>query len=141
MSALLTPVEDRKPTLNLNERYVLFTGSRGWTDYFTIYRVVRNLHVLLGSFIALHGGARGADTFVSLAARANKLPERAERVAPEEWELYGKPAGNYRNTRMLVMRPILVMAFWDGSSRGTLDTIQKAVNIFRIPTVVYPERR
>lgn len=120
-----------------DKRYVLFTGSREWTDYLTIYSVVRKLHVLLGSFTALHGGARGADTFVGLAARSNKLPERAERVTSEEWEKGGKSAGHYRNSRMLAMKPLMVVAFWDGSSRGTLDTIRKAVNIFRLPTVIY----
>lgn len=131
VSTMVSPItyEDR--------RYVLFTGSREWADYLTIYRVVRKLHVLLGSFTALHGAARGADTFVGLAARGNKLPEHAERVTPWEWEQYGPPAGNYRNTRMLLMKPIMVVAFWDGSSTGTLDTINKAVNVFRIPTMIF----
>lgn len=114
-------------------RYVLFCGSRGWTDYFTIFKIVRRFHVLLGSFTVLHGGARGADTYAGLAARIQKIPECSMLA---NWARNGTHAGPLRNSEMLELKPIIAVAFWDGSSPGTLDTISKAVNIFRIPTLV-----
>lgn len=122
-----------------DERFVLFCGSRGWLDYFTIFKVVRMLHVLLGSFTLLHGAARGADTYAGMAARMQHIPVLPDPVKATEWDFFGPSAGNRRNTRMLERAPIMVVAFWDGSaeSTGTLDTVFKAVEVYRIPTIVY----
>lgn len=117
------------------DRYVLFTGSRSWTDYLGIYRTVRLLHVLLGSFTALHGAARGADTYVGMAARMQKIPVEPDPVKSTEWDFFGPSAGNRRNSRMLEKRPILVIGFWDGVSTGTQDCLTKAAAL-GIPTFV-----
>lgn len=42
------------------------------------------------------------------------------------WKAHGKAAGPIRNQAMIDMGPDLVVAFWNGKSRGTLDTITRA---------------
>lgn len=46
-----------------------------------------------------------------------------------DWKRYGKAAGPIRNSQMLEyvkQENPLVVAFWDGESHGTRDTINKA---------------
>lgn len=43
------------------------------------------------------------------------------------WNKHGNAAGPIRNQAMIDMAPDLVIAFWDGKSKGTLDTIRKAI--------------
>lgn len=45
---------------------------------------------------------------------------------PADWKRYGRRAGPMRNTEMLESGVQAVLAFWDGESRGTLDTMTKA---------------
>jgi hypothetical protein len=113
---------------------VLFTGSRNWPFYLPVFEVVQRLQELLGPYTLMHGAARGLDTFAGIAAKISGLEELP---IPAQWNDFGKAAGVMRNTVMLRKKPILVVAFWDGRSTGTLDTITKAVNVYRIPTVIY----
>ena len=41
------------------------------------------------------------------------------------WDMYGKPAGPIRNTEIVKSADLLI-AFWNGISPGTKDTITKA---------------
>lgn len=68
------------------------------------------------------GGARGADTLAKRYARERNIPLY---VFSPKWHLYGKGAGLERNTD-IVRRSNLVVAFWDGKSKGTGDTVRKA---------------
>lgn len=114
--------------------YILFCGTRTFDSFTAVRDVVAQLRTLLGDFTVLHGGARGADTWAGLAALAFDLPEKE--VKPD-YERYGRYlAPKIRNTEMLDLSPAYVVAFWDGHSGGTLDTITKAVNHYRIPTLI-----
>jgi hypothetical protein len=62
------------------------------------------------------GSARGR-----IAARLGYEVE----VFEADWRL-GRRAGPERNVRMLDTKPDLVLAFWDGQSRGTRHTISEA---------------
>lgn len=42
------------------------------------------------------------------------------------WDTLGRVAGPIRNQQMIDSKPDVVIAFWDGKSTGTLDTIRKA---------------
>lgn len=112
---------------------VLCCGSRNWPEWFQVKKTLYRLSLALGRFTVLHGGARGADSHCGAMARILGL--EVEVMRPD-WLKYGKRAGMLRNTSMLERQPDYVVAFWDGSSRGSLDTIQKAVNIYRIPTII-----
>lgn len=112
---------------------VLCCGSRGWHWRPPVQYALSLLRETLGHFTVLHGGARGADTVAGTSADALGLD--VEVIRPD-WNRYGSTAGFIRNVTMLERRPDYVIAFWDGCSRGTLHTIQKAVNVYRIPTII-----
>lgn len=114
---------------------VLICGSRQWTDFNFIRDVVGQLLDLLGPFQMIHGGARGADTYGGLTAYWYGLPEPI--IDYPDYARYGRyGAPKRRNTTMLERAPDYVVAFYFGGG-GTADTITKAVNVFRIPTLVY----
>jgi hypothetical protein len=69
----------------------------------------------------------GVDQAAILAARALGL-ETA--VHPADWKHEGRRAGPLRNTQIVADCHRLV-AFWDGASRGTADSIRKAIGAGR----------
>lgn len=99
---------------------VLVTGSREWTRRAVISLQLAKLPV--GS-IVMHGDARGADRIA--AAIAESLDLVVEDY-PADWKRYGRKAGILRNFDMLDAKPDLVLAFWDGTSRGTKHVIEEA---------------
>lgn len=116
---------------------VLFTGSRNWPNFERVGFIMRKLWSIHGPYKALHGGARGLDTFVDHWVRRFGWLQHA--IRPQYDLLPPWEAPKARNTVMLAMKPVLVVAFWrEGSTTGgTLDCIDKAVNTFRIPTLIY----
>ena len=93
----------------LRERMDYFiTGLNGWDG-------MDNMEIVSGT-------ARGADTLGELYASHNQIP-----VArfPADWRKYGKSAGYKRNAQMAEYADVLV-AFWDGESRGTKHMIDLA---------------
>ncbi len=99
---------------------VLICGSRTWADEAAIQRALEDLSP--GPATIIHGGARGAD---QLAGRIAARLGYAVKVYEADWSR-GKRAGPERNLRMLDSKPDLVLAFWDGQSRGTAHTIAEA---------------
>lgn len=57
-------------------------------------------------------------------------------VYEANWKDFGKAAGPLRNSAMLNADIDFVIAFWDGKSPGTRDTITKA-RAMRLPVHVY----
>lgn len=113
---------------------VLCCGSRNWSDFLKTRKVIASLLSAINHrFTVLHGGAAGADSLSGMAAHLLGL--EIEIMRPD-WSKHGRRAGMLRNTTMLERKPDYVIAFWDGVSRGTLDTIQKAVNVYRIPMII-----
>ncbi len=115
---------------------VLVCGSRDWADVAAIgYR----LSILPAGTEVLHGGARGADSI----AEEFCIPV-SRRLVPRcfqaDWATHGKRAGILRNLQMLDERPDLVIAFWDGKSKGTAHTIGEARKR-GIPVEVIPPSR
>jgi hypothetical protein len=99
---------------------VLICGSRTWTDAAAIQRALEDLPP--GPTTIIHGGARGADQLAGkVAVRLGYAVEAYE----ADWSLGGR-AGPERNIRMLDSKPDLVLAFWDGRSRGTGHTVTEA---------------
>jgi len=75
----------------------------------------------------ISGGARGADTLAEMYARHRALPVK---VFPAEWDKYGKSAGFRRNAD-IVKNSDIIVAFWDGKSKGTKHTIDLARRYFK----------
>ncbi len=65
------------------------------------------------------GGAPGADSLAEKWARENK---KMLTIYPADWFNLGKRAGYVRNTD-IVKNSDMIIAFWDGKSKGTKHTI------------------
>ncbi len=103
---------------------VLVCGSRSWgDDRDQRYKVYDRIGDLPRDATIIHGGAAGADRLAANAAHRRGNPVE-EFLA--DWGLHGRRAGIVRNLEMLDQEPDLVLAFWDGESRGTKHTIDEA---------------
>lgn len=74
----------------------------------------------------IHGDAAGADKTAAWLAEDFGFSVEAFPVTDSDWQQYGKRAGILRNLTMLDTEPDLVLAFWDGKSKGTRHTIEEA---------------
>lgn len=98
---------------------VAIVGSR---DYPWAERVRLYVAGLPDGTEVISGGARGVDRIAETAAIARGLKVLSLKA---KWDKHGKAAGFLRNTDIVACCD-RVVAFWDGQSRGTLDTITKA---------------
>lgn len=97
-------------------------GSREFTDYAVMEAVLNSfLETCKWPVVLVSGGARGADNLAERYAAENKIPIHIIRA---DWNAYGKAAGFLRNTKIVEACDDCV-AFWDGKSSGTADTIRK----------------
>lgn len=78
------------------------------------------------------GGAPGADSLAEDYADFHKVPTD---IFKADWDKYGKSAGFKRN-KTIVDNSDVVIAFWDGVSKGTRSTIEYARSIKK-PVIVY----
>jgi hypothetical protein len=67
----------------------------------------------------------------------DEFPQLTLERFPADWERLGKRAGFARNVEMVQEAPDLVVALWDGHSKGTLHTITLAVQ-HGIPVRILP---
>lgn len=81
----------------------------------------------------ISGGASGADTLVEIYCHKYCLRNT---VVKPDWDLFGKSAGFIRNADMIEMGPDKVIAFWDGKSKGTANTIDLARKK-KIDTIIF----
>lgn len=112
---------------------IVVCGSRTWQEKEKLERLLD--WVYAGSlwterdFILIQGGARGADLMAGdWAERRMEFNDFViEHIQMDaNWELYGRSAGFRRNIQMLEQEPDLVIAFWDGESKGTMHTVEEA---------------
>lgn len=101
---------------------LIIAGSRGITDY----NIIRDAVVSSGlwkeygkQIEVVCGMARGVDLLGKEFADRNKLTVHK---FPADWDKYGKAAGYIRNKQMGDFADIL-LAIWDGKSRGTKQMI------------------
>ena len=74
-------------------------------------------------FHLVTGGANGPDEWAREWAVHSGVDHT---VLYAQWDDYGKRAGIIRNIAMLNLNPALVVAFWDGESKGTKHTMDEA---------------
>jgi hypothetical protein len=112
---------------------ILVCGCRDWTNIDVINLILKAQgpgHILI------EGGAKGADTLAKYVALS--LGWEVESY-PADWKTYGRAAGPIRNAQMLSQgRPNVVVAFWDGESRGTLDMIRKTIKSGKPVNIIPP---
>ena len=98
-------------------------GSRTFNNYNLFEQVINK--IVQENDIIVSGGAIGADSLAEMYAKIHKFETI---IFKPEWEKYGKQAGFIRNSK-IVEESDYIIAFWDGNSKGTLDTISKAENL------------
>ena len=99
---------------------VVIAGGREFNDY-ELLREICDEHISPDSEI-VSGGARGTD---KLGERYATETGRDLKIFPADWNKHGKGAGHIRNKQMAEYGDMLI-AFWDGESKGTLNMIQTA---------------
>ena len=116
----------------MKELRVIIAGSREFNDYELLKKfaieIITKKTMLPDLTRIVSGGARGADT---LGERfANEMGLEITRFIPD-WDGLGKRAGYVRNAEMAKFavednNDGLLIAFWDGKSRGTKHMIDLA---------------
>lgn len=101
---------------------VIIAGSRGFSNY-KLLREQCNKFLRekrkTNNIIIVSGHARGADTLGEKYAQDEGF---ALEIYPAQWKKLGKQAGYRRNEQMAEVADALI-AFWDGSSKGTKHMI------------------
>jgi hypothetical protein len=100
---------------------VIIAGGRDFDDYERVYNI---LFTYPTDSIVVSGTARGADALGEKAAAALGLDVMP---FPADWDKHGKGAGFIRNNEMAKYADVLI-AFWDGESRGTHNMIHTALD-------------
>lgn len=116
---------------------IAVVGSRGFTNLKKVDEYIKSLPK---DTIIVSGGAPGVDRTAERAARREGL--RVE-IFTAEWEKFKRrkpgsknPAGMIRNTKIIETSDEVV-AFWDGQSPGTRDSINKATKMGKKVAVIY----
>ncbi len=108
---------------------IAVVGSRTFRNYGLLKTTMNGFSK---PFIVVSGGAAGADSLAERYAREAGLPTE---VYPADWARHGRAAGMIRN-KQIVDAADHVVAFWDGRSRGTANTIDRARSAGKLLTVV-----
>lgn len=103
-------------------------GSRGFNDQTLFDSVMSEF----SPSAIISGGADGADSMAAEYAKKNGI-ELVEFLP--DWKQHGSAAGPIRN-KMIIEAADMCIAFWDGKSRGTLNSINLAKKK-GIPVYVY----
>jgi len=107
---------------------VIIAGSRTITDE-NIVREALGKAGLSAQDITevVSGGAKGVDLLGKKIAEYHAIPIKK---FPADWDKHGKAAGAIRNSQMAQYADMLV-AVWDGESKGTKDMIRKIRNMMK----------
>jgi len=96
-------------------------GSRDFTDEKTAFEILDDLAAVF-DFKIVSGGAKGAD---SIGERYGIKNKKETTIHLPDWAKHGKPAAFIRN-KNIVDDSDMIVAFWDGESKGTKNTIDIA---------------
>ena len=121
-----------------NEMRVIIAGSRDFNDFklleSNLHKIFKQLadEKLISVWInesnieVVCGKAKGADTLGEQFAQIYHFPIK---YFPADWDTYGKSAGYRRNAEMANYAKEdngVLIAFWDGKSKGTKHMIDTA---------------
>ena len=111
---------------------IAIVGSRGYADPVAVREFVRSAPE--GTVIVSGHCPNSPDWWAEEEARKRGLDCM---IFPADWKKYGKSAGFKRN-KDIVVAADLVVAFWDGASRGTQNTIKLARDAGKEVMVISP---
>ena len=97
-------------------------GSRTFNDYDLLKSKLDAIHNRKPITVIVSGGAKGADSLAERWARENRIELL---IFTPDWDKYGKRAGFIRNED-IIKNSDAVIAFWDGTSKGTKHDIDLA---------------
>ncbi len=111
-----------------NQIRIIVAGGRDFTNYAKLSEIMTGVLERCGDkeIIFVSGCCRGADALGERYASKHGIP--VQRV-PAEWAKHGKAAGPIRNKIMATYASEgtgILVAFWNGKSRGTASMIQLA---------------
>ena len=101
---------------------VIIAGSRNFNDYNLLKTSCDNLLTQFTNIEIVSGTARGADKLGERYAREKGYDIKE---FPANWDKHGKSAGYIRNDEMAQYADMLI-AFWDGTSKGTKHMVDLA---------------
>jgi hypothetical protein len=107
---------------------VAIVGSREYSNLSKVRVYIQNLPI---DTVIVSGGARGVDKCAEKVAESIGLQTE---IYLADWYRYGKAAGMKRN-QQIVEASDRVVAFWNGESRGTKNTIDTAKKLGKGVTV------
>lgn len=99
---------------------VAVIGSRNFSEYQIVKQALDKIKHKVN--IIVSGGAKGPDSFGEYWANNNSIQTL---IFKPNWTKFGKGAGFIRN-RHIIENCDVVLAFWDGKSRGTKMSIDLA---------------
>jgi hypothetical protein len=102
---------------------VIIAGGRDFNNYDFLCEMCNNIFQKEGYEI-VSGNAKGADKLGEKYAKEKNIKLT---LFPADWNKNGKAAGFIRNKEMAEYGDILI-AFWDGKSKGTKHMIDLANN-------------
>ena len=107
--------------------HCLIVGSRSYTDYGAFKAKCDALLADKTDIEIVSGGCSGADAIAERYAHSHGYPLQ---IFPADWSRYGKRAGYVRNREMHAYISTFaergVIAFWDGTSKGTAQSFALA---------------
>ena len=111
---------------------VAIVGSRSFEDFETLDNFVKSVVFPKDIEAVVSGGARGADTLAEMFAARYSI---STKILLPDWSKYGRRAGFIRN-KLIVDHVDILIAFWNGKSKGTASTIDLARQQNK-PTYIY----
>ena len=112
---------------------IAIIGSRNFSDYGLLCKTITKIQdggIEITEIVS--GGARGADSLASKFALENKI--KLKEFLPD-WDTLGKSAGYSRNIDIIDYCQA-VIAFWDGKSTGTMNSLHLARRQKKLTKVV-----
>lgn len=79
--------------------------------------------------VVVSGGAHGPDAWAAHVAEVYGLPEPI--VHKPDFAKHGSPAAYFVRNTLIAQDCDALIAFWDGASGGTLDTMKKAAKLWK----------
>lgn len=121
--------------INKDGKKVAVIGGRNFTDKAKLFDVLTKNKEKIKLIVS--GGADGADTLAVEWAKAYGVPYL---VFPALWRdpvtgAFDKGAG-FRRNRYIVQYSDVVVAFWDGKSRGTANSLEIAKQLKKPTRVI-----
>jgi hypothetical protein len=107
---------------------IIVCGGRDFSDRALCFKTLDELLPKYDCPEIVSGHASGADQFGEEYAKEHGLQFQ---IFKPDWKKYGKSAGPIRNRQMLMYAletTAVIIAFWDGESKGTKNMISQAQN-------------